>query len=110
MLHRKAYTFAFYKSHYDVVFVSEIFMSQLLTVVFRAPETLGLVSQTISIQSRKNLAQISRTLEQITRGCEFGDDDARYVPVNDYVNKAIKQVSSWLFEGLSSVYSYEESS
>lgn len=38
-------------------------------------------------------------LEQITRGCEFGEDDACYVPVNDYVNKATKQMSAWLFQG-----------
>lgn len=62
------------------------------------PETFDIVSSTIDIASRKNLAQVSRMLTQITNGVEFGDDTPSYIPVNDYVWKAIKQISAWLIE------------
>ncbi|KZT12580.1 uncharacterized protein LAESUDRAFT_733237 [Laetiporus sulphureus 93-53] len=60
------------------------------------PETYDMVSSTVDIASRKNLSQISRMLTQITTGVEFDEDTPIYVPVNDYVRKAIKQVTSWL--------------
>ena len=49
--------------------------------------------------SRKNLAQISSVLTQITSGCEFGDDNPSYLPINDYVRKSIAQMSTWMLEG-----------
>jgi len=58
------------------------------------------VTDTVDIASRKNLAQISRILTQITSGSVFGDDKPSYVPINDYVRKAIKQMSTWLLEGV----------
>lgn len=30
---------------------------------------------------------------------EFGDDNPSFLPVNDFVNNAIGQVSAWLIEG-----------
>uniref|UniRef100_A0A0W0FJV3 Putative ras GTPase-activating protein n=1 Tax=Moniliophthora roreri TaxID=221103 RepID=A0A0W0FJV3_MONRR len=62
------------------------------------PETFDIVSNTIDIGSRKNLAQISRVLTQITSGAEFDNDSPSYIPINDYVRKAIGQLSSWLIE------------
>jgi hypothetical protein len=64
------------------------------------PETFDIVTNTVDIASRKNLAQISRILTQITSGSVFGDDKPSYVPINDYVRKAIKQMSTWLLEGV----------
>jgi Ras GTPase-activating-like protein IQGAP2/3 len=64
------------------------------------PETFDIVTNTVDVSSRKNLAQISRILTQITSGSEFGDDKPSYVPINDYVRKAIKQMSTWLLEGM----------
>ena len=64
------------------------------------PETFDIVTNTVDVASRKNLAQISRILTQITSGFEFGDDKPSFVPINDYVRKAIKQMSSWLLEGM----------
>lgn len=59
-----------------------------------------MVNQTVSIQSRKNLAQISRVLEQISIGVEFGDEDPCYVPMNDWIsNQGIRQVASWALDG-----------
>ena len=63
------------------------------------PETFDIVSTTVDVSSRKNLAQISRVLTQITGGSEFDDNNPSYVPINDYVRKAIKQMSGWLLEG-----------
>ncbi|KZT72473.1 ras GTPase-activating protein [Daedalea quercina L-15889] len=60
------------------------------------PETFDIVSSTVDIESRKNLAQISRMLTQITSGVEFGDDTPSFIPVNDYVRKAITQFTAWL--------------
>lgn len=65
----------------------------------RTPETFDIVSETINVETRKNLAQVSRLLTQITKGLEFGDDNPHYIPVNDYVRNAIQQMTSWLFEG-----------
>ncbi|OBZ70404.1 Ras GTPase-activating-like protein rng2 [Grifola frondosa] len=62
------------------------------------PETFDIVSTTIDIASRKNLAQISKMLTQITSGSEFGDDNPSFIPVNDYVRKTISSISSWLIE------------
>ena len=50
---------------------------------------------------KKNLAQISKVLTQIVNGLEFGDDKPSYVPINDFVRKAIQQITIWLIEGRS---------
>ena len=65
----------------------------------RTPETFDIVQNTINVEMRKNLAQVSRVLTQITSGTDFGDENPCYVPVNDYVRDAIQQMTSWLFEG-----------
>ncbi|KAI0751641.1 hypothetical protein C8Q80DRAFT_1310107 [Daedaleopsis nitida] len=62
------------------------------------PETFDIVPTTIDIASRKNLAQISKMLTQITSGAEFSEDSPAYLPVNDYVRKSIASISSWLME------------
>ncbi|KAF4574634.1 hypothetical protein EYR36_005982 [Pleurotus pulmonarius] len=62
------------------------------------PETFEIVGKTIDIGSRKNLAQISKILTQITHGREFTEDTPSYIPINDYVTKAIGQMTSWLLE------------
>ena len=56
---------------------------------------------TIEISSRKNLAQISKMLTQITSGSEFSEDSPAYLPVNDYVRKTITAISAWLMDGSS---------
>ncbi|KAI0068683.1 hypothetical protein BV25DRAFT_1792222 [Artomyces pyxidatus] len=62
------------------------------------PETFDIVTSTVDIGSRKNLAQISKVLAQITSGLEFGDDTPSYIPINEYVRKAIAQFTAWLLE------------
>lgn len=74
-------------------------MLQELKFSYRTPETFDIVSETINVETRKNLAQVSRMLTQITSGREFGDENPCYVPVNDYIRKAVQQMTSWLFEG-----------
>jgi Ras GTPase-activating-like protein IQGAP2/3 len=63
------------------------------------PETFDIVSSTIDVSSRKNLAQISRVLTQITTGTVFSESAPSYIPINDYVSKAISQLGAWLIEG-----------
>jgi Ras GTPase-activating-like protein IQGAP2/3 len=58
-----------------------------------------MVSSTVDVSSRKNLAQISKVLAQVTGGSEFGDDTPSYIPINEYVKTAIVQFTAWLFEG-----------
>ncbi|KAH9999926.1 hypothetical protein BJV77DRAFT_1058234 [Russula vinacea] len=62
------------------------------------PETFDIVSSTVDVSSRKNLAQISKVLSQVTSGFEFGDETPSYIPINEYVKRAILQFTSWLFE------------
>lgn len=63
------------------------------------PETFDIVSSTVDIESRKNLAQISRMLTQITKGVEFGEDMPSHIPVNGFVREAITEITSWLLRG-----------
>ena len=72
--------------------------------VSSTPETFDIVSSTVDVSSRKNLAQISKVLSQVTSGFEFGDETPSYIPINEYVKRAILQFTSWLFEGR---YSHE---
>lgn len=67
--------------------------------VSSTPETFDIVSSTVDVSSRKNLAQISKVLSQVTSGSEFGDDTPSYIPINEYVKGAISQITSWLFDG-----------
>ncbi|EPQ59223.1 hypothetical protein GLOTRDRAFT_34245 [Gloeophyllum trabeum ATCC 11539] len=62
------------------------------------PETFDIVSSTVDIAARKNLAQISKVLTQIASGTEFGEDSPSFVPINDFVAKCIKQMTAWLLE------------
>ncbi|THH32726.1 hypothetical protein EUX98_g1475 [Antrodiella citrinella] len=62
------------------------------------PEMFDIVSHTIDIASRKNLAQISRVLSQITTGALFGEENPCYVPINDFVGEAIQELSTWLIQ------------
>ncbi|KAG6899516.1 hypothetical protein C0993_009572 [Termitomyces sp. T159_Od127] len=68
-----------------------------------APETFDIVSKTISTAARMNLAHISRVLTQITSGRQFDDDNPMYVPINDYVSKAVAEMSAWLLHAVADV-------
>jgi hypothetical protein len=70
------------------------------------PETFDIVTKTVGIPPRKNLNQISNVLTQITRGSEFDDKNPSYVPINDYVTKAMLQMSAWLLEGTYDTFSW----
>lgn len=65
------------------------------------PETFDIVSSTVDIETRKNLAQISRMLTQITKGVEFADDMPSHIPMNGFVREAISEITSWLLRGKS---------
>ena len=42
-------------------------------------------------------------LTQITNGTEFSEENPSYLPVNDYVRKAISLITTWLLEGTTDV-------
>ncbi|KAF8165362.1 IQ domain-containing protein-containing RasGAP [Crassisporium funariophilum] len=64
-----------------------------------SPEMFDIAPKTVNIETgKKNLAQISIVLAQIMTGTEFGDDKPSYVPINDFVRKAIQQLTSWVIE------------
>jgi len=66
-----------------------------------SPESFDIVPKTMTITTgKKNLAQISKVLAQITSGLEFDDDKPSYVPINDFVRKAIQQMTAWYYEGI----------
>ncbi|RDB22579.1 Ras GTPase-activating-like protein rng2 [Hypsizygus marmoreus] len=62
------------------------------------PETFDIVSKTVDVAARKNLAQISKILTQVTGGSPFSDDNPAYIPINDYVHKAIAEMAVWMIE------------
>ncbi|KIK68184.1 hypothetical protein GYMLUDRAFT_155669 [Collybiopsis luxurians FD-317 M1] len=62
------------------------------------PETFDIVSKTLDISSRKNLAQISKVLTQITSGVMFDDHNPSLMPINEFVSRAISQITGWLLE------------
>jgi Ras GTPase-activating-like protein IQGAP2/3 len=80
-------------------YISRLFYAGSKISVSSTPETFDIVSSTVDVSSRKNLAQISKVLSQVTSGLEFGDDTPSYIPINEYVKRAIVQLTAWLFEG-----------
>ena len=90
--------------HVSGLILPGLFTQALSVPVSSTPETFDIVSSTVDVSSRKNLAQISKVLSQVTSGLEFGDDTPSYIPINEYVKRAILQFTSWLFEGR---YSHE---
>ncbi|KAJ6539341.1 ras GTPase-activating protein [Mycena capillaripes] len=62
------------------------------------PETFDIVPNTIDRDARRNLDQISRVLTQITTASEFDDDTPQYVPINEFVRRAIGEMTAWLLE------------
>lgn len=63
-----------------------------------APETFDIVTTTIDVATRKNLAQISQVLTQIASGSEFSEDSPKYLPINEMVRKSIFQMTAWMLQ------------
>lgn len=55
-----------------------------------------MVPTTVDVASRKNLAQISQVLTQITSGSEFSEDSPQFVPINEMVRKTIAEMTVWM--------------
>ena len=68
-------------------------------MIHSTPETFDIVPNTVDISARKNLAQISKMLTQITSGKVFGEDDPCLHPLDKYVLEAGKQMRSWFLDG-----------
>lgn len=88
-----------HKSRDHVRISSILFQLSMTVFAYSTPETFDIVSNTIDIGARKNLAQVSKVLTQITGGRDFGDDMPAYIPINDFVRKSMQQVFAWLLDG-----------
>ena len=64
------------------------------------PEAFDIVSHTIDVGSRTNLAQISKLLAQIISGAIFGEDTPSMLAINPFVATQIPIVAAWLLEGI----------
>ncbi|TFK55685.1 ras GTPase-activating protein [Heliocybe sulcata] len=62
------------------------------------PETFDIVANTVDISARKNLAQISKVVTQISSGVSFGEDNPAYLPVNEFVLTYAQKMTCWLLE------------
>ncbi|KAG2156042.1 ras GTPase-activating protein [Suillus clintonianus] len=67
------------------------------------PENFDMVTSTVDIATRKNLAQISKVLTQVTSGSEFTDEQPIYVPINECVRTLITQMTNWLVRTVADV-------
>jgi len=72
----------------------------ILISVYSTPETFDIVQSTLSAAARKNLAEISKVLTQISSGQLFGDNDPCLTPINSFVGTAINDFSKWFLEGI----------
>jgi Ras GTPase-activating-like protein IQGAP2/3 len=57
-----------------------------------------MISTTVDIVSKKNLAQISHVLTQIASGSEFSDDSPQFVPINEMVRKTVEETTAWMLQ------------
>ncbi|KAG0186396.1 hypothetical protein DFQ28_007927 [Apophysomyces sp. BC1034] len=61
-----------------------------------APEQYDVMDSFVNPIQRKNLAEISKMLQQISAGKIFDDNDMFLAPLNDYVDDAGKRFGLWL--------------
>ncbi|KAI8096562.1 Rho GTPase activation protein [Halteromyces radiatus] len=63
-----------------------------------APEHYDVIDGSINPHQRKNLAEISRMLQQISSGKIFDADDMFLAPLNDYVFHAGQRFAEWFLK------------
>ncbi|KAG8918288.1 hypothetical protein FRC01_001945 [Tulasnella sp. 417] len=78
--------------------LGQIIYYRFLNPAIVTPETFDIVPTTITSSARRNLAEISKMLTQITSGAVFGEDNPCLTPLNSYVSEAIAQWTNWLIE------------
>ncbi|KAG8913135.1 hypothetical protein FRC00_002969, partial [Tulasnella sp. 408] len=78
--------------------LGQIIYYRFLNPAIVTPETFDIVPTTVTASARRNLAEISKMLTQITSGAVFGDDNPCLTPLNSYVSEAIAQWTNWLIE------------
>jgi len=79
-------------------FIGRLIYYRYINPAIVTPETFDIVSNTLGAVPRKNLAEISKMLTQITSGTVFGDDNPCLTPLNSYVLEAIKTLNTWFLE------------
>lgn len=62
-----------------------------------APETFDVIEKVVNPLQRKNLAEVSKMLTQISNGKLFSDDNPYLQPLNEYVSQASERFTQWLY-------------
>lgn len=62
-----------------------------------APETFDVIEGVLGPLQRKNLAEVSKMLMQISNGRLFTDDNPYLQPLNEYVQQASARFTQWLY-------------
>lgn len=57
-----------------------------------------MVSTTVDVGARKNLAQISQVLTQIASGSEFSEECPQFIPINEMVSKTVAEMTVWMLQ------------
>ena len=65
-----------------------------------APESFDVVTTTIGPAQRRNLAAISKMLNQVSVGKLFADENPYLAPLNEYVNLCTHRFRDWFFQVL----------
>lgn len=78
--------------------LGQIIYYRFLNPAIVTPETFDIVPTTITPSARRNLAEVSKMLTQITSGAVFAEDNPCLTPLNSYVSEAIVQWTTWLIE------------
>lgn len=68
------------------------------------PETYDIVPTTITPAARRNLADVSRVLTQISSGYEF--EIPSLASMNAFINTNIPTMATWFFEGELDTFHY----
>ncbi|PWZ01991.1 hypothetical protein BCV70DRAFT_171458 [Testicularia cyperi] len=62
-----------------------------------APENFDVIETLVGPMQRKNLAEVSKMLTQISVGRLFNDDNPYLQPLNEYVSHASERFTKWLY-------------
>ncbi|KAF9055294.1 hypothetical protein BDZ89DRAFT_1087964 [Hymenopellis radicata] len=79
-------------------YVGRLVFYRYINPALVAPETFDIVSHTIDVVSRTNLAQISTLLTQIISGREISQDQLDLWPIHGFVSQQIPIMNTWMLD------------
>ncbi|TFK43549.1 hypothetical protein BDQ12DRAFT_595944 [Crucibulum laeve] len=78
--------------------IGRLLYYRFINPIITAPDAYDIVPKAAPDAAQMNLKQISVILTQITTGVEFDDNSPTYIPINDFVKKAISDLTAWFIE------------